>query len=60
MPNIAPVKYPSNFMMRVDDEFVDALDEICRDERPVLSKADMVRKLVFERRDRVRKKRGAQ
>ena len=42
--------------MRTGDEFLDALDEVRLREMPVPSRADMLRKLVFEAQRRTRKK----
>jgi hypothetical protein len=48
MANTNPKKYVTAFHMRVDREFIDALDEVRNAERPILSRADYVRRLVFE------------
>lgn len=48
MANEAPLRYASSFTMRTDEEFLEALDAIRELERPVPSRADMLRKLVFE------------
>jgi hypothetical protein len=56
MANTSPVKYDRPFHMRVDDEFYEALKDLRLHgqkgvEMP--SQADVVRKLVFEARDRL-------
>lgn len=57
MANEAPVRYAASFTMRTDDDFLDALDEVREGEKPVPSRADMLRRLVFEaqRKARARK-----
>ena len=41
-------RYPNQFLMRTDDEFDQALEQLRSTERPVLSRADFIRKLVFD------------
>jgi hypothetical protein len=48
MGNTNPVKYATAFTMRTDQEFLDLLDELRVRERPVLTRAEMLRKLVTE------------
>jgi hypothetical protein len=38
--------------MRVDDDFLDTLDALRRSERPEPSRADMLRRLVYEEHER--------
>lgn len=42
------IKYPNQFLMRTDDEFDAALEQLRSAERPVLSRADFIRKVVFD------------
>lgn len=46
MPNVSPLKYDIGFHLRVDQEFMDALRELCRLEDK--SKSDVIRELVME------------
>lgn len=48
MTTETPVKYSSAFTMRVDAEFLAALDELCEAQRPKSNRADMIRRLVFD------------
>lgn len=48
MTNVTPIKFTSNFNMRVDPDFLDDLDELRLSERPQLSRSDMLRKLVHD------------
>jgi hypothetical protein len=48
MPNINPLKYKTGFHMRADKQFLLDLDELRAGERPLLSRADYVRKLVAD------------
>lgn len=57
MSNTAAVRYGKQFMIRTDQEFLDALDRIRNMHLPALSRADMIRKLVLES-DREAKRAG--
>ena len=48
MSNIAVVRYDKNFMIRVDQKFLDDLDEMREQHVPPLTRADYLRKLVIE------------
>lgn len=48
MPNTAPLKYGTGFHMRADEDFLKDLDDLRASERPLLSRADYVRKLVAD------------
>jgi hypothetical protein len=48
MSNTAPVKYDKTLILRVDQEFLDALERIRSIEKPALTKADAIRRLVFQ------------
>jgi hypothetical protein len=49
MSNTASAKYGKRtFVLRVDDEFIGALDKIRAQDKPALSRADMIRRLVFQ------------
>ena len=48
MPNSNPLKYTTGFHMRVDDTFLQDLDDLRAQERPLLNRADFVRKLVAD------------
>ena len=59
MPNVTPLKYKTGFHMRADKEFLEDLDELRAQERPLLNRADYVRKLVADKKAQVaRKKKG--
>lgn len=42
--------------IRVDDEFMSAMDDIRSSRRPIPSIADVIRDLVIEKRDAMRRK----
>jgi hypothetical protein len=48
MPNVNPVKYATDFTMRVDQEFLDAVEELRRLQTPIPTKADAIREAVME------------
>lgn len=48
MANTSPLKYKSAFTMRVDEDFLLDLDNLRAAERPILSRADYLRKLVAD------------
>ena len=59
MPNIKPVRFTETLHMRCDADFLATLDDLRVEERPVLSRADMIRKLVeAAAKGRSRKKAG--
>ena len=41
-------KYPNQFLMRTDDTFDEAVEQLRHAELPVLSRADFIRKVVFD------------
>lgn len=55
MSNTAIVKYDKNFLMRVDQEFLDVLDALRAQHTPPLTRADYIRKLVLEAKRRAKK-----
>jgi hypothetical protein len=56
MSNTSPIRYDKNLMIRVDQRFLDALDKVRASDVLELSRADALRKLVFEAdRKRVKK-----
>ena len=55
MANTAPIKYSEKFMLRVDKEFVEALDELRRLDSDLPSKAEAIRRAVIFRRDHLKK-----
>jgi hypothetical protein len=57
MPNMSPVKYATAFTMRVDQEFIDAVEELRRLQSPIPTKADAIRAAVMEALKRARAKR---
>ncbi len=58
MSNTAPVRYSKPFMMRVDQAFIDDLDELRAVHSPPLTRADYVRKLVIDAKRKARKERA--
>jgi hypothetical protein len=48
MPNVAPIRFTDTFHMRCDEEFLADLDDLRVRERPVLSRGEMIRRLVKE------------
>jgi len=48
MPNANSRQYTIGFHMRCDEAFLQDLDELRAGERPLLSRADYVRKLVAD------------
>jgi len=56
MPNVAPVRFTATLHMRCDDEFLADLDDLRVRERPVLTRAEMIRRLVKDAKDRVKRK----
>jgi hypothetical protein len=57
MPNVNPVKYTTAFTMRVDQEFLDAVEELRGLQRPIPTKADAIREAVMEALKRAKAKR---
>lgn len=57
MSNTSQIKYDKNLVIRVDQEFLDALDRVCEQEKPPLTRADAVRRLVFQADRKQRAKR---
>jgi hypothetical protein len=56
MPNVKPIKYATAMTIRIDGEFIEALDELRALLRPVPSKSDAIRRAVFEMLKRERRK----
>jgi hypothetical protein len=48
MSNTSPVKYDKNLLIRCDREFLEALERVRNQEKPPLTKADAIRRLVFQ------------
>lgn len=55
MSNEVPLKYGISVTYRVDDEFIQAVEELRLLARPIPTKSDIVRKAVWAMRDRERK-----
>jgi hypothetical protein len=56
MSNTSPIRYDKNLMIRVDQKFLDALDRVRASDVLEATRADALRKLVFEAdRKRVKK-----
>ncbi len=55
MSNTSPVKYDKNLLIRCDQEFLEALERVRHQEKPPLTKADAIRRLVFQADRRVRR-----
>jgi hypothetical protein len=47
MPNVSPVKYPSVFAVRVDQDCLDAVDELGLLQTPILSKSKVISEAVM-------------
>ena len=47
MANVNPTKYTTAFTMRVDQEFLDAVEELRRSQSPIPTKADAIRAAVM-------------
>ena len=56
MPNVSPIKYKTSFMMRVDQEFLDAVEQLRRLQDPIPSKSDVIRELVMDAAKRAKAK----
>lgn len=56
MPNVSPLKYATAMTIRVDGEFVEAVDELRTLIRPVPTKSEAIRRAVLEMRERERKR----
>jgi len=46
--NTSPLKYPHNMMVRVDQEFLDKLDDLRTALRPVPTRSEYIRRMVLE------------
>jgi hypothetical protein len=46
MPNVSPIKYTTTLHMRCDEEFLEKLDDLRANVRPVLTRAELIRELV--------------
>jgi hypothetical protein len=46
MPNVSPVRYTTTLHMRCDEDFLAKLDDLRAQERPVITRAELIRKLV--------------
>jgi hypothetical protein len=55
MVNTKPKKHDSNFTMRVDTSFTAKLDDLRAETRPVKTRADMLRQLVEDAWQRMKK-----
>jgi Arc/MetJ-type ribon-helix-helix transcriptional regulator len=56
MPNVTPLKYSISFAMRVDQEFLDAVEELRGLQRPIPTKSDVIREAVMEALKRAKAK----
>jgi hypothetical protein len=56
MPNVSPVRYTTVFTMRVDQGFLDAVDELRRLQTPIPSKSNVIREAVMEALHRAKAK----
>ena len=48
MPNVSPKRFVETWQMRVDKEFLDAVEELRRLRTPIPTKAELVRELVID------------
>ena len=48
MPNVSPIKYSTIFTIRVDQEFLDAVEELRELQRSIPTKSNVVREAVME------------
>ena len=48
MPNVSPQRYTIALNMRIDQEFMDALDELRAMQKPIPTKAEVIRMAVLE------------
>ena len=46
MSNVNPSEYTTAFTMQVDQEFLDAVEELRRQQTPIPTKADAIREAV--------------
>jgi len=59
MGNVTPLKYDTLFTIRVDEEFLKAVEELRRlQDDPIPSKSKLIRDLVTEALKRARARRG--
>jgi predicted transcriptional regulator len=56
MPNVSPVRYTTVFTMRVDQDFLDAVDELRRLRTPISSKSNVIRGAVMDALKRAKAK----
>jgi hypothetical protein len=56
MPNVNPLKYSISFAMRVDQEFLDAVEELRRLQTPIPTKSDVIREAVMDALKRAKAK----
>ena len=56
MPNVTPLKYDTPFTIRVDQKFLDELEELRGLQRPIPSKSEVIRSLVSEALKRAKAK----
>jgi len=54
MPNVSPVRLTATLHLRCDKQFLDDLDDLRSKERPILSRAALLRKLVRDAKRRGR------
>lgn len=54
MANTTPLKYQKAVTIRVDEDFIEAVEEIRRSEKPIPTKSDAIRDAVLEKRERKR------
>lgn len=56
MANVSPKRFVKWLQIRADDELIQALDEIRLASDPTPSRSDVVRKLIHDRRKRLKGK----
>jgi len=53
MGNVSPIRYTKWLQIRADDELLEALDRIRTATKPEMTRADMVRRLVYDEEKRL-------
>jgi hypothetical protein len=56
MGNVSPVRYSKWLQIRADDDLLEALDRIRTASKPELTRADMVRRLVYDEEKRLERR----
>ena len=60
MANVNPITKPKAFTLRVDDEFLDAIERVRELMRPIPSKSDAIRAALMEKLDRLERQSRAE